>query len=112
LTGVTLGSSQTPHPLAFRDAPAPAKILVAKLKYRGDRSVIGKLQLISKPSKNIVMDNEELDRLLRGRRVKGVQGACLGEVFIVKTGSDTYMEGREAVRLGLGGEVMIKVGAQ
>lgn len=112
VSSVTLGSSQNPHPLAFRDAPAPARILITNLKYRGDRSVIGKLELISKPSKRIVLDKDELARLVRGRRVKGVAGACLGEVFFVKTEDETYLEAREAVRLGLGGEVIVKVGAQ
>lgn len=112
ISSVALGSSQNPHPLAFKDAPAPARILVTNLKYRGDRSVIGNLQLISKPSKRIVLDKEELGRLLRGRRVKGVAGACLGEVFFVKAEDGAYLEAREAVRLGLGGEVVVKVGAQ
>lgn len=59
-----------------------------------------------------MLDKEELERLLRGRRVKGVAGACLGEVFFVRTEDETYLEAREAVRLGLGGEVLVKVGAQ
>lgn len=112
VSSVSLGSAQNPHPLAFHDAPAPARILVTNLKYRGDRSVIGKLELISKPSKRVILDKDELARLLRGRRVKGVAGACLGEVFFVKTGNDAYLEAREAVRLGLGGEVLVKVGTQ
>lgn len=112
VSSVTLGSSQNPHPLAFRDAPAPAKVLVANLKYRGDRSVVGTLELISKPSKHVILDNEELSRLLKGRRVKGVAGARLGEVFFVKSDNDTYLEARDAVRLGLGGEVIVRVGTQ
>lgn len=111
VSSVSLGSAQNPHPLAFHDAPAPARILVANLKYRGDRSVIGKLDLVSKPSKRVELDKDELSLLVRGRRVKGIPGACLGELFLVKN-KETYLEGREAVRLGLGGEVIARVGSQ
>jgi len=112
LSSVSLGSSQNPHPLAFQSAPAPGRLLVAKLKYRGDRSVISTLDLVSKPGKNILMTAEELARLLQGRRVQGVRGIGLGEVVLVKTGKDEWLEGRDAVRQGLGGEVMVRVGSE
>lgn len=135
LSSVSLGSSQAPHdPLAFITAPAPAKILVANLKYRGDRSVIGTLDLVSKPSRPIKVDHEELGRLLRGRRVKGVRGVGMGEMLLVRQMRDTprrrhsadgaadtgraavqeevWLEGRDAHRRGEGGEVMVRVGPE
>ena len=133
LSSVSLGSSQAPHdPLAFITAPAPAKILVANLKYRGDRSVIGTLDLVSKPSRPVKVDHEELGRLLRGRRVKGVRGVGMGEMLLVRQTRDVrsrrhsnstdagrttaqeevWLEGRDAHRRGQGGEVMVRVGPE
>jgi len=112
ISSVTLGSSQAPHPKAFASAPVSARMLVADLKYRGDRSVIGTLDLVSKPGKPIHVTHEELDRLLKGRRVKGVRGIGLGQMMLIKTQGDTWMEGRDALRQGLGGEVMVRVGPE
>lgn len=67
---------------------------------------------MSKPSKNITMTPDELSLLLRGRRVKGVRGIGLGEVVLVRVDKDNWMEGRDAVRQGLGGEVMVRIGSE
>ena len=112
ISSVTLGSSQAPHPKAFASAPVSARMLIANLKYRGDRSVIGTLDLVSKPSKRIVVTHEELERLLRGRRVQGVRGVGMGQMLLVKTRNDNWLEGRDALRQGLGGEVMVLVGPE
>ena len=87
-------------------------MLIANLKYRGDRSVIGKLDSVSKPGKPIHVDNEELARLLRGRRVKGVRGIGMGEMVLVRSGGAKWLEGRDAVRQGIGGEVMVRVASE
>lgn len=58
------------------------------------------------------MDKDELARLLRGRRVKGVKGVGLGEMVIVRSSDERYLEGRDAVRQEVGGEVLVRVGTE
>lgn len=54
------------------------------------------------------MDKEEIKRFVRGARVKFVPGLGLGEVAFVNSRMG-WVEGREAVRRGLGGEVIARV---
>lgn len=86
-------------------------MLVANLKYRGDRSVIGVLDSVSTPSRPFEVTRDELGRLLRGQRIRGVRGVLLGELVIVKR-KDNYYEGRDALRMGEGGEVLVRVGTE
>jgi hypothetical protein len=75
--------------------------------------------LVSKPSLRVMVTRTELGLLLTGKRARNVEGVGLGEVLIVKvpsdkekgrTGADTYVEGWEAWRMGLGGEVICRAG--
>jgi ribosomal protein S8 len=77
------------------------------------------MNLVSKPSVRIHVTRDELGRLLSGKRAKNVAGVGMGEVMIInvpkdaaagRTGRDTYMEGWEAWRAGLGGEVVCRAG--
>lgn len=78
--------------------------------------MIGHLDSVSTPGKSVFVDSEELGRLLTGRRVRGVRGVGLGEMLIVKvkgeSGGSGFMEGRDAHRQGLGGEVLVRVGSE
>lgn len=87
-------------------------MIVANLKYRGDRSVIAQLDSISKPSRSIRVDKDELARLVSGRRAKNAKGVGLGEMLLVRTANGAWYEGTDAVRQGLGGEVMVRVASQ
>lgn len=55
------------------------------------------------------MDKDEVERFVKGSRVKFVKGLGLGEVALIKSRLG-WVEGREAVRRGLGGEVVARVG--
>jgi ribosomal protein S8 len=55
------------------------------------------------------MDKDEVSRFVQGSRVKFVPGLVLGEVALIH-GPSGWMEGREAVRRGQGGEVIARVG--
>lgn len=66
------------------------------------------MQLVSKPSRRVYMDNEEVRRFIKGSRVKFVPGLTLGEVALIRAG-DKWLEGRDAVSQGLGGEVIARV---
>lgn len=77
------------------------------------------MNLVSKPSVRIYVDREELGRILSGKRAKNVSGLGLGEVLVLRVdedkqigrkGTETYKEGWEAWREGLGGEIICRVG--
>lgn len=56
------------------------------------------------------MDKDEVSRFVQGSRVKFVPGLVLGEVALVHSTTAGWLEGREAVRRGVGGEVIARVG--
>ncbi|KAM0749404.1 ribosomal protein S8 [Meredithblackwellia eburnea MCA 4105] len=114
LTSLSYGSTDSspstpPSPSSFVESPVSQKRLWAQLKYRNDRPVLQKMALVSHPSKRIFMDRDEVKRFVQGARVKFVPGLRLGEVALIKSRMG-WVEGREAVKLGLGGEVIARVG--
>ncbi|BGP12929.1 hypothetical protein JCM10213_004348 [Rhodosporidiobolus nylandii] len=114
ISSVSYGSNNTssatpPDPSSYATARLSDKRVWAELKYRADRPVLNKMRLVSHPSRRVKMDKDELKRFVRGSRVKFVPGLGLGEVALVASGSE-FVEGREAIRRGLGGEVIARVG--
>lgn len=114
ISSVSYGSTNTsaaspPDPTSYAAARASDKRVWAELKYRHDRPVLNKMRLVSSPSRRIFMDKDEIRRFVRGSRVKFVPGLGLGEVALVKS-NEGWVDGREAVRRGLGGEVIARVG--
>jgi ribosomal protein S8 len=65
---------------------------------------------VSKPSRRVQMDVGELRRLCSGRSAKTVAPLGMGEVAVVKTRDreHEWLEAREALRLGLDGEVVCR----
>ncbi|KAH8083288.1 ribosomal protein S8 [Cristinia sonorae] len=110
ILSVTRGTIEEPSPTAFVAAPEAQRRLWADLKYREDRPVLNKMELISKPSKPIFMTPAEIRGICSGRRAQMVQPLGLGEIAVVKTKSKEHgwVEAREAVALGLGGEVICR----
>lgn len=130
ISSVNYGSATSPDPLAFREAPISQRRLWANLKFREQRPVLGiarfvafklqalivspgDIQLISKPSKRIRVSYEELVRLLSGHRAQFVKPIGLGEVVVLKHAvnerAEEWMDGREALQRGLGGELVLRV---
>lgn len=108
--GSTSSSPTTkPDPSSYHEARVSNKRVWAEMKYRQDRPVLNKMQLVSHPSRRVYMDKDEVARFVRGSRVKFVPGLTLGEVALIHSRGQ-WVEGREAVRLGLGGEVIARVG--
>jgi hypothetical protein len=75
------------------------------------------LNLISRSSQRIMLSRTELGLILTGRRAKNVAGVGVGEILIVRTeedrargrtGKDAYMDGWQAWRAGLGGELLLR----
>lgn len=110
LLSVSRGTVDEPSPIAFVDAPEAKRRIWADLKYREDRPVLNNMELISKPSKPIFMTPSEIRAICSGRRAQTVKPLGLGEVAVVKTKSKEHewLEAREAVQLGLGGEVICR----
>lgn len=105
------GTAAGPSPDAFiLTTNAAHRRIWAELKYRDDRPVLNTFQLISKPSKRIYMDNEEILRFCSGRRAQQVTPLGMGEIAIVRTSNKEheFVEAREAVQLGLSGEVLCR----
>ncbi|KAK4702693.1 hypothetical protein P7C70_g3528, partial [Phenoliferia sp. Uapishka_3] len=114
ISSLSYGSTSTsssipPDPASYRSARVSEKRVWAELKYRSERPVLSKMSLVSMPSRRVFMDPGELGRFVQGARVKFVKGLVLGEVALVNS-SQGWVEGREAVRRGLGGEVIARVG--
>lgn len=111
LVNLTRGTPAGPSPEQFHTAPSPAyQRIWAELKYRDDRPVLRHLELVSKPSRRIFLEPDEMRRICSGRRAKQVVPLGMGEVAVVQTGEKEYewLEAREAIRLGLGGEVVCR----
>lgn len=114
ISSVSYGSTSTsstspPDPASFGTARVADKRVWAELKYRSERAVLNKMSLVSHPSRRVFMDPEEVKRFVRGSRVKFVPGLSLGEVCLINSRMG-WVDGREAVKRGLGGEVIARVG--
>ncbi|KAK4685192.1 hypothetical protein P7C73_g4970, partial [Tremellales sp. Uapishka_1] len=116
VSNLTLGTPTHPSPTEFIALPPPAKRIWVGLKHRNGHPVLRQIGLVSKPSLRVMVTKEELGRLLTGKRARNVQGVGMGEILVIKvprekdgrTGMETYLEGWEAWRAGLGGEVVCR----
>ncbi len=111
LYNVTRGTIAGPGPQHWNVAPLPERRLWIDLKYRADeRPVLEKLEVVSKPSRKVHMDEEELLRFATGRRAKFVPPLKLGEIGLVNCGKSGWWEVKDAIRRKLGGEVVAVAG--
>ncbi|EED80633.1 candidate ribosomal protein S8 [Postia placenta Mad-698-R] len=110
LLSLTRGTVQLPSPEAFLTVGDANRRIWADLKYRDDRPVLNDMELISMPSKPIFMDVSEIRRLCSGRRAQTIKPLRMGEIAVVHTKNPEYewLEAREALQLGLGGEVICR----
>ncbi|KAH7882449.1 ribosomal protein S8 [Phlebopus sp. FC_14] len=110
VSNLTRGTITGPSPNAFDRAGEPQRRIWAELKYRDDRPVLSNMSLISLPSKRIYMDIGEIRRICSGRRAQTIKPLGLGEVAVVRTKSKEHewLEAREAITLGLDGEVICR----
>lgn len=114
LYNVTRGTLQGPSPSQFLSASVASKRLWVDVKFSiDDRPVLSHALAVSKPSRKIYLDSKELLRLVTGRRAKFVSPLELGEIAVVRCKSEAgeeWLEARDAVGRGLGGEVVARVG--
>ncbi|KAM0459920.1 hypothetical protein ACHAPV_000170 [Trichoderma viride] len=102
--------AQVPEPVT--NATVAQMRIWLGLKYWEGRPVLNKASVISKPSRLMTVDVQELERLTRGfpTKVKGgmVQGLGVGECMFVST-SRGVLEVREALARKVGGVLMCRV---
>lgn len=102
--------AQVPEPVT--NATVAQMRIWLGLKYWEGRPVLNKASVISKPSRLMTVDVQELGRLTRGfpTKVKGgmVQGLGVGECMFVST-SRGVLEVREALAKKVGGVLMCRV---
>ncbi|KAJ3485617.1 hypothetical protein NLI96_g4826 [Meripilus lineatus] len=110
LSSITRGTIEQPSPTEFHQVGEEQRRIWADLKYRDDRPVLNGMHLISKPNKPIFMDASEIRRLCSGRRAQTIKPLGMGEIAVVRTKSKEHewLEAREAVELGLPGEVVCR----
>lgn len=70
-------------------------------------ALAGDLQLVSKPSKRIVVSPDELLRLQTGRRAQFIKPMQLGEIALLKTKLG-WMDGFDALNRRIGGELIAR----
>jgi len=108
ITSVTRGTAATPDPSEWAAVSDSHKRIWASLKYRSDRPVLSAMELVSMPSKRIIMDAYGIRRLVSGRRSMFVRPLGMGEIAVVKVKDKGWIEAREAVQLNVGGEVICR----
>ncbi|THH21004.1 hypothetical protein EW146_g463 [Bondarzewia mesenterica] len=110
LTSITRGTIDAPSPEAFNATSAAQRRIWAELKYRNDRPVLERMELISKPSKRVFMEIGEIRRICTGRRAQTVKPLGMGEIAVVRTKNKEHewLEAREALQLHLDGEVVCR----
>jgi ribosomal protein S8 len=110
ITSVTRGTYEKADPLDFHKVNEHDRRIWAELKYRDQRPVLRQMELVSKPSKRIFMDVEEIRLICSGRSAQKIRALGMGEIAVVKTKSkeNEWLEAREAVMLKLPGEVVCR----
>ena len=78
------------------------------LKYRENKPILNKLQLISKPSVRIILENDDLKKICSGTIVRKIKPLQPGELILVRCGSEV-MDINDAVFKKLGGEVLCRI---
>lgn len=110
LSSITRGTIDAASPEDFHKVGEPERRIWADLKYRDDRPVLQHMELISKPSKRVLMDVREIRLLCSGRGAHQVKPMGFGEVAVIHTKDKEHewLEAREALQLRLAGEVICR----
>lgn len=79
------------------------------MKYWDGEPVLKKMNMLSKPTKRIWLNSQELGQIVRGRDAQFVRGMRgVGECIFVSTDRG-IMEARECVERKIGGMVLCRV---
>ncbi|KAG5351112.1 hypothetical protein C0989_007933 [Termitomyces sp. Mn162] len=110
VSSVVRGTLSAPDPTQFHTAGSAQQRIWADLKYRDEKPVLNHMELVSKPSKRLFLNLTELRLICSGRRAQQVKPLGMGEIAIVRTRDkeNQWLEAREALQLGLSGEVICR----
>ncbi|KAG6856486.1 hypothetical protein H0H87_003954 [Tephrocybe sp. NHM501043] len=110
ISNLVRGTVAAPDPHLFHSTGDAQRRIWANLKYRDERPVLNHMELVSKPSKRVFMDVSELRLICSGRRAQTVKPLGMGEIAVVRTRDreNEWLEAREALQLGLSGEVICR----
>ncbi|KAG8896505.1 hypothetical protein FRB99_008859 [Tulasnella sp. 403] len=112
ISNVTRGTVNAADPNQWHDAPERHRRIWIDLKYRDELPVLSHAEVISKPSKRIQMAVPDIRRLCSGKKAQFVKPLGMGEVAVVRHGIGSgvrWLEAREALKLGLDGEVLCRM---
>ncbi|KAG9045289.1 hypothetical protein FS837_006554 [Tulasnella sp. UAMH 9824] len=112
LSNVTRGTINDADPNAWQAAPEPHRRIWVDLKYRDDLPVLSKAEIISKPSKRLVLTPDDVRRICSGQMASFVKPLGMGEVAVIRQGGGNkvqWYEAREALEKGLGGEILCRM---
>lgn len=111
ITSLAIGDTQGPFHTGVEIPLTPSNVSSRKiwldLKYRLGEPALSDMQVISKPSRKVFANVNDLRHMFSGTATKGslLKNARLGQVTIVKT-EHGIMELREALKKSIGGEVL------
>ncbi|CCH44681.1 hypothetical protein BN7_4249 [Wickerhamomyces ciferrii] len=117
ITSVQKGSLNGPDlkPVDVTPDNIASRRLWLGLKYRGTDSVIRKVSLISKPSRRIILDHDQLKLLAAGKSVREIKPLQPSELVLVKVDttkrnfSYEILDLAEAIERGGSGEVLCRI---
>ncbi|KAK5663788.1 hypothetical protein OQA88_4220 [Cercophora sp. LCS_1] len=113
-THIPPSSSSTPYPeleeieSEVTTANVATRRLWVGLKYFNEEPVMKRLQNVSRPSRLVVADLKQLERVARGYEAGQLKGLNLGETMFVSTDRGV-LEVREALEKKVGGLVLCRV---
>ncbi|KAL1879958.1 hypothetical protein VTK73DRAFT_6538 [Phialemonium thermophilum] len=116
LSSVTLGGPHPPPPealLASETEPVTSANVATRrlwlgLKYWNDQPVIRRIEAVSRPSRLVTSNLQDLSRIARGFPAGYVKGLTLGECLYLSTDRGV-LECREALERKVGGLVLCRV---
>lgn len=112
LSSVQRGSTTGPDltPVEVTADNVSSRRLWLALKYRQNKPVLSKLQLISKPNRRLYASAAELREFANGNKIRQVTPIMPGEVVFVRPrGTKDIVNIHEAVQKDLDGELLCRV---
>ncbi|GME73043.1 unnamed protein product [Ambrosiozyma monospora] len=79
------------------------------MKYRENKPVLSKFQLISKPNRRVFCTSSDLRNFAAGQRFRFVKPLQPGEVIFVRTREKEVIDLHEAVKKQLDGELLCRI---
>lgn len=111
LSSVERGSTRGPDDEFIEVTPdnIATRRLWVGLKYRDNKPVLSQCRLISKPNMRIMMGPDELKKVCSGVSVRQVKPLQPGELMLVRTERNTFVDIHEAIAQRHGGELLCRV---